>query len=313
MQDRALGIPLNAQRQDIVGMGCHAGLNSLKSAAAWALAHKGKYAISCGVEVCSAQYVWGSITKKDLNHVIVNSLFGDGCFACVLRASPENEKSEVSKPAAYFDIPPAWWMQLTDVDAIEDMIYNVERSETKYAFRLSELAPYHVGGGLFEMMHNALYAGIPVHYAQHVVTHTGGRTVLDCSAVGLGLDGAPHDTLPYTVEALRGFGNQSSTSILFAFHNLVKSGHVTAGDLGMLITMGPGAGLEMAMWTAGKRFAPVDVPNLSAPIKIPLCQWPQPHVKASLRLQADVIRGRIAIYILVQLITYATCTILNYF
>jgi predicted naringenin-chalcone synthase len=259
MQDRSLGIPLNAQRQDIVGMGCHAGLNSLKSAAAWAVAHPGKYAIACGVEVCSAQYVWGNVTRKDLNHVIVNSLFGDGCFCCVLRAS---EKSEVDKPAAYFDVPPAWWMQLTDVDALDDMVYKVERSETKYCFLLSELAPYHVGGGLFSLMHQAIYAGIPVHYAQHVVTHTGGKTVLECSAVGLGLNGSPQDTLPYTIEALKDFGNQSSTSILFAFHNLVKSGNVVAGDLGMLVTMGPGAGLEMAMWTAGSRFS-VSEPNPS--------------------------------------------------
>eukprot|EP00931_Biecheleriopsis_adriatica_P052529 TRINITY_DN3057_c0_g1_i1.p1 TRINITY_DN3057_c0_g1~~TRINITY_DN3057_c0_g1_i1.p1 ORF type:complete len:947 (-),score=201.21 TRINITY_DN3057_c0_g1_i1:112-2952(-) len=251
VKDKSLGIPKTVAREDVIGMGCHAGLNSLKSAASWACANPGKYAISCGVEICSAQYVWGKDTCKQLNTVIVNSLFGDGCFCSVLRASPEGE---TRPPPAYIDMPPSWWMQLCDTGALEDMIYNVESSEDKYRFDLSELAPYHVGQGLFTMMQHALQAEIPVHLAKHVVTHTGGKTVLDCSAVALGLEGVPAQSLPYTVQALRDYGNQSSCSILFAFHNLVQSGDVYAGDNGVLITMGPGAGLEMSMFTAGSRF-----------------------------------------------------------
>eukprot|EP00931_Biecheleriopsis_adriatica_P006032 TRINITY_DN1074_c0_g1_i3.p1 TRINITY_DN1074_c0_g1~~TRINITY_DN1074_c0_g1_i3.p1 ORF type:complete len:960 (-),score=206.23 TRINITY_DN1074_c0_g1_i3:367-3246(-) len=251
VKDESLGIPKTACREDVVGMGCHAGLNSMKSAASWACANPGKYAISCGVEVCSAQYVWGNSTRKQLNTVIVNSLFGDGCFCAVLRSAPAGE---TNPPPAYIDLPPQWWTQLCDTDALDDMIYNVEESEDKYRFDLSELAPYHVGQGLFSMMQYAFHANIPVHEARHVVTHTGGKTVLDCSAVALGLEGVPSQSLPYTVQALRDYGNQSSVSILFAFNNLVKSGDVCEGDNGLLITMGPGAGLEMAMFTAGKRF-----------------------------------------------------------
>jgi len=80
-QDPTLNISPEIARQDIVGMGCHAGLNSLKSAASWACNNPGKYAVACGVEVMSAQYVWGDMTKAKLNNVICNSLFGDGCFA----------------------------------------------------------------------------------------------------------------------------------------------------------------------------------------------------------------------------------------
>merc|ERR1712146_813592 len=58
----------------------------------------------------------------------------------------------------------------------------------------------------------------------------------------------------HTVGALRDFGNQSSASFMFAFDKLVKSGSVNVGENGLFVTMGPGAGLEMAMWTAGERF-----------------------------------------------------------
>ena len=46
-----LGLPMNTARYDIVGMGCHAGLNSLSCATNWAHANPGKIAISAGVEV----------------------------------------------------------------------------------------------------------------------------------------------------------------------------------------------------------------------------------------------------------------------
>ena len=246
IQDSDLKIRPSVNRVDIVGMGCHAGMNTMKSAASWAAANPGKYALACAVEVSSAHYVWGQETSKQLNNVIVNSLFGDGCFAAVFQCGGE--------APAYLDMPPAWWSQLCDTGALEDMIYKPEMSEHKIRFDLSELAPYHVAQGIFTMMNLALEADIPVHYAKHVITHTGGRTVLDCSAVALGLEGVPSETLPYTVQALEDYGNQSSSSFMFAFHKLVESGRVHCGDLGLFVTMGPGAGLESALWTAGKRF-----------------------------------------------------------
>jgi len=107
-KDPKLGISPDIQRQDIIGMGCHAGLNSFKSAAAWASSNPGKYAIACGVEVMSAQYVWGDMTRTSLNNVICNSLFGDGCFAAILYSAPSGQEEP---PKAYLDAPPSWWSQ----------------------------------------------------------------------------------------------------------------------------------------------------------------------------------------------------------
>ena len=43
-----------AQRADIVGMGCHAGINGLRTAAQWAEANPGRAALLVCVEVCFA-------------------------------------------------------------------------------------------------------------------------------------------------------------------------------------------------------------------------------------------------------------------
>eukprot|EP00930_Biecheleria_cincta_P045451 TRINITY_DN31319_c0_g1_i1.p1 TRINITY_DN31319_c0_g1~~TRINITY_DN31319_c0_g1_i1.p1 ORF type:complete len:820 (-),score=141.65 TRINITY_DN31319_c0_g1_i1:315-2774(-) len=250
IKDKDLGIPPTAGRADIVGMGCHAGLNSLKTAATWAAANRGTYAIACSVEISSAQYIWGQASRRDLTNVIVNSLFGDGCFCAVLHAAPPDKEQF----PAYFEMPSSWWMQLCHVGALDDMIYTVEREEQKFRFMLSELAPYHVGQALVTMLHHALQKGIPIHHVQHFVTHTGGKTVLEMVAVAMGLDQVAELSLPYAVEALRSYGNQSSASIMFAFHKLVQSNNVHADDYGLLVSMGPGAGLEMAMFTAGTKF-----------------------------------------------------------
>jgi predicted naringenin-chalcone synthase len=260
IQDKGVGIPKNVSRVDIVGMGCHAGLNSLKSAASWAVANPGKYALACGVEINSAGFVWGRKTCEELNTIVVNSLFGDGCFAMVLRAPlPSVGAAEGGGNAAipgYLNLYPQWMTALCEPAALQDMIYAHEESEGKTSFLLSELAPYHVGQALCNMMHDAICQDIPVHRAHHFIVHTGGKTVMDLSSIALALEGPPCVSMPYTHQALRDFGNQSSCSFAYAFDKLVKSQNARAGDQGAFVTMGPGAGFELAVWTAGERMGP---------------------------------------------------------
>eukprot|EP00750_Incisomonas_marina_P026490 INCI5913.5.p1 GENE.INCI5913.5~~INCI5913.5.p1 ORF type:complete len:764 (-),score=130.27 INCI5913.5:171-2462(-) len=88
-----LGLQASIQRTDIVGMGCHAGLNGMRSAANWVTqrANHGKYAVLACIEVCSAEYVWDPETMQNrscLGIAVTNSLFGDGASACVLTCNP---------------------------------------------------------------------------------------------------------------------------------------------------------------------------------------------------------------------------------
>ena len=53
-------LPSTIQRVDIVGMGCHAGLNAMATAAHWAEANPGKPALMFACEVVSAGYMWDS-------------------------------------------------------------------------------------------------------------------------------------------------------------------------------------------------------------------------------------------------------------
>ena len=61
--------------------------------------------------------------------------------------------------------------------------------------------------------------------------------------------------LEATVRALKRYGNSSSASFLFAFGELLDHPPATihAHDPGAFITMGPGAGVELCLWSAGPR------------------------------------------------------------
>ena len=61
------------------------------------------------------------------------------------------------------------------------------------------------------------------------------------------------------------YGNNSSTSFLFAFDEMLQKPPcaIQLGDLGTFITMGPGAGLELCLWSAGPRAAGSSAPPLS--------------------------------------------------
>jgi predicted naringenin-chalcone synthase len=51
----AMRLSPHIQRADVVGMGCHAGLNVLQVASNWALANPGANAVMCCIEICSGR------------------------------------------------------------------------------------------------------------------------------------------------------------------------------------------------------------------------------------------------------------------
>mmetsp|Transcript_102384 Transcript_102384/g.161763 ORF Transcript_102384/g.161763 Transcript_102384/m.161763 type:complete len:895 (+) Transcript_102384:97-2781(+) len=238
-------------RCDIIAMGCHAGLNSLQAATNWAALHPGKLAISCGVEVLSAHFMWNdqlALDKDDanrLNHALCNSLFSDGCFAVAL-VRPTSSLA----PPCYATLHE--FASRTVTDAMHTMTYQWSDVASQFWFYLSEEAPYAVGGALKQFLHEQQDEGVPMESILHYVVHTGGQTVIDAVAAAISLDDAE---LMATKSALKKFGNNSSASFMFAFGEFLELAPrpVEEGDLGAFITMGPGAGFEFCLWSAGAR------------------------------------------------------------
>ncbi|MEV4557897.1 3,5-dihydroxyphenylacetyl-CoA synthase DpgA [Kitasatospora sp. NPDC049285] len=230
---KEMGLSPHCSRLDVVGMGCNAGLNALTAVAGWAAAHPGERAVMVCVEACSAAYVFDGTMRS----AVVNSLFGDGAAAIAVTAD---------------DTPPAGggpallrFSSRIIPEAVGAMRYDWDDEQGKFSFYLDPEVPYVVGAHAEQALARLLH-GTGVHRSQiaHWLVHSGGKKVVDSVRVNLGL--SRHD-VRHTLSVLRDYGNVSSGSFLFSYERLLAERIVAPGDLGVLMTMGPGSTIELAL------------------------------------------------------------------
>ncbi len=227
---------LNARRDcvrlDIVGMGCNAGLNGLSAVAGWARSNPGQLAILLCVEVCSAAYIFDG----SMQTAVVNSLFGDGAAAAAIVASPEcADGMPVLRKFTSCIVP----------EALDAMRFSWDESHSKFSFFLDRDVPYLVGAHTEQVIDQLLYGtGLRRSDIAHWLIHSGGKKVIDAVKINLSLTA---DDLRHTTGVLRDFGNLSSGSFLFSYERLQEEGRIRPGDSGVMMTMGPGLTIEMAL------------------------------------------------------------------
>ncbi len=228
---KKMGFKENMQRVDILGMGCSAAMNGLQTLTAISRANPGKVGLMLCVEVCSAAYVY----SHKLSTAVVNSLFGDGAGAVVVRTDPDDTWEE---GPVLIDFEP----QIV-TEAIDALKYEMEG--TKLSFYLDRKIPYVIGQNVEKPIGRLLGRhGLRVKDIDHWVIHSGGRKVIDAIQYNLGL--TEHD-VRHTLNILQNYGNLSSASLLFSFNDLMREGLIRQNDLGVLIAMGPGTSIETAL------------------------------------------------------------------
>ena len=227
-----LGFRVDCHRADLVGMGCNAGLNGLNPTANWCRANPGRTALMVCCEVNSALYVYDDTMATG----VVNSLFGDGCAAVVLRAEDPGETLVPAIEDFYSHIIP---------DAWGAMRYNWTPEHGKFSFYLDRDVPY-VLGIHAETPVNGLLSrnGLKRRDIDHWIIHSGGKKVIDAIKYNIGI--TAHD-VRHTVDILRKFGNLGSGSFLFSYQRLMAEGCVEPGDRCVMMTMGPGSTIETAL------------------------------------------------------------------
>lgn len=229
-----MGFREDCSRADIVGMGCNAGLNGLNLATAWARANPGKNALMVCIEICSAAYVFDNTMRT----AIVNSLFGDGAAAVLIRASTLDDQGPPVPHVLGFNshlIP----------SAVGAMRFDWDDEAGKLSFFLDRDIPYVVGANAPKPVARLLEQhGLKKRHIAHWIVHSGGKKVVDAIKYNLGL--TDYD-VRHTHSVLRDFGNLSSGSFLFSYKRLMAEGKVRRGDFGIMMTMGPGSTIETAL------------------------------------------------------------------
>lgn len=228
-----LGFRVDCHRADIVGMGCNAGLNGLNPTVSWAQSNPGGNALMVCCEVNSALYVY----DDTVNTGVVNSLFGDGCAAVLVRAHEQDEPQFAPRVLGFKShlIPDAW----------DAMMYIWDEAQGKFSFQLARDVPYVLGLNADIPVSNLLAShGLKVRDISHWLVHSGGKKVIDAIKYTVGI--TAHD-VRHTTGVLRDMGNLGSGSFLFSLQRLLDERVVRRGDYAVMMTMGPGSTVETAL------------------------------------------------------------------
>lgn len=225
----------DCSRLDVVGMGCNAGLNALCAVSAWASTHPRQLVLLVCIETCSAAYVFDGTMRS----AVVNSLFGDGAAAISVIAGEQEDDECALRPSL---------LRFTShiiPDKADAMRYDWDDEHGKFSFFLDPEIPYVIGAHVELALRRLLEGtGILRSDIQHWLVHSGGKKVIDSVRVNLGL--TRYD-VRHTIRVLQDYGNVSSGSFLFSYKQLLHEGAVAIGDYGVMMTMGPGPTIEMAL------------------------------------------------------------------
>jgi len=227
---KEFGFKSNIHRIDLVGMGCHGGLNGMQPIVNYCRQFNKGHGLLVCVEICSSAYV----IDTTISNAVVNSLFGDGCAAAVFGP---NLSAIACKPQILgFESHIA-------TEEISAMRFDFDGS--KNSFYLDRNIPYVIGNQVDQPV-NALLKrfDLKIRDVSHWIIHSGGKKVLDSIKYALNI--SAHD-IRHTVSVLRDFGNLSSGSFLFSYQRLIQENLVREGDYALLMTMGPGMSIECCL------------------------------------------------------------------
>jgi len=226
-----MGMRRNAQRADVVGMGCNAGMNGLANVARLAAARPGDNVVLLSAEICSAGYVFDMTMRT----AVVNSLFGDAVSAVLVRVDDDDHHGDGPRLLDF----EAYLVH----EAGPDMRFDFE--DGRWSFYLGRDIPYDIGANI-EIPVDALLSrhGLKRRDVSHWIVHSGGKKVVDSIKYNLKI--TDYD-VRHTRTILERFGNISSSAFVFAYRELMEEGVVREGDYGVAIAMGPGVSLETGL------------------------------------------------------------------
>ncbi|MBL8746141.1 MAG: type III polyketide synthase [Phycisphaerae bacterium] len=201
----AVGLRSTVRRTHIGFMGCHAAVNALATAEAFARADAHAVVLLCCVEVCSLHYHY----SERVDQLVANALFSDGAAAAIVAATaPEDAPTLAGFSSAIFDHSAgemSWRIgdhgfEMTLSPSIPDTLRRVVPGWVGSFLDLHAIARRDVGGWAI---------------------HPGGPRIVRAVTDALGLD---TEAGAASLEVLRHHGNMSSPTVLFILRRLWDAG-----------------------------------------------------------------------------------------
>lgn len=227
-----MNLKSDCQRVDIVGMGCNAGLNGLNTVASWSQCHPDKVALLICCELCSCIYT----LDDQENTSLVNSLFGDGVAAAIVKTDDRENENYPSLVKFHSHLIPG---------TLPHLRFNFDTEKNRYSFHVDKKTPEALANAI-EVPFSKILKDCVVTKDQlkHWILHTGGDAILNGIQKKLELSSGD---IRHTRSVLKDHGNVSSGSFLFSYQRLLNENKINKGDFGIMMTMGPGLTIEMCL------------------------------------------------------------------
>lgn len=229
-----MGMPPGLHRTCVLGMGCYGAFPGLLRAREAALARPGALALVAAVEICSLHFQPGD---RSIENVVSSALFSDGAAAALIGLRPAGAQPQGSFPrlidAATF----------CDYQTFDHMAFHL----TDHGFRmsLSAYVPKLLAAKIEDFVDELLRRnGRARADVRHWGVHPGSSRILDYVEQRLALQPGALDASRKT---LFEYGNMSSATILFVLEQLQRQARPQPGDLGVLMSFGPGLTMEGAL------------------------------------------------------------------
>jgi len=219
-----LGLSPGVARTHVGFMGCHAALNALRVADAFAGADPAALILVCATELCSLHFHYGWDPQK----MVANALFADGSAALVGAAH---------RTAAWKVLAHGSSVLPDSADAmtwtIGDHGFTMTLSKQVPGLIAQHLRPWQVAW--------LLRQGIRLNDVGSWAVHPGGPRILEVVEESLGIG---KDALATSRAVFSEFGNMSSPTVLFILERLINRGSPSPC---VALGFGPGMAIEAAL------------------------------------------------------------------
>jgi polyketide synthase Type III len=231
----------STDKYHVVGVGCASAVPLVRLASQTLREHPGKKALVVAAESMSG-ILMGADAEDPRSKTVGSSIFGDGCAAAVIEygdsspAAPSSERGPAVLASKVHQISGtlgAVRMQLAPDDSFLHLIRE-----------LPEVA----GTGLRELCDEFLAAqGLGRQGIDHWLVHPGGRRIIESVQEALSLS---REDVAASYDVLAEHGNMGTPSIFYVLQRAVELRRPQAGELGLMVTVGPGVtvGLMLMQW-----------------------------------------------------------------
>jgi polyketide synthase Type III len=225
---KVLGMRNDVQRADLLGMGCAGAMPGLQRAYDFVKAYPDRKALVIAVEICSACYY----VDDSLETVVGNAICSDGAAAVVLGTDSESLGPSIENFQTHLE------------PSLIDTVGFQFRGGKLRIILSKDIRDE--AGGLGKILIDKLLVANNLKKLEinHWILHSGGRKVIDGLQREVGLT---NEQVRHSKCVLKNFGNMSSPTVIFVLDEAIRNGSPQAGDLGVMLAMGPGLAIEGAL------------------------------------------------------------------